>query len=170
MNIATPHDELWALIQDTPTCVLTSISPEGDLHAQPLTVCNHDIDADGTLWFFVDHSDEVAHDVLDDPQVSASFAHPHRPEFVCVSGLARLVRDPQRKRELWAEGRTGRCFGSPDDPHIALLGLRVTHATYWNVQTQRMVEVFKLTRASSMGLAGAAMRAPLTAPRGMSIY
>lgn len=169
MNIATPHDELWALIQETPHGVLTSVSPEGDLHAQPLTVCNHALDEDGMLWFFVDHSDEVAHDVLDDPQVSISFAHPFRPEFVCVSGLARLVREPQRKRELWRTGRTGRCMGSPEDPHIALLGVRVTHATYWNVKTQRMVEVYKLARASSMGLAGG-LHPPAAAPRTMSIY
>lgn len=149
--LATPHEELWNLIRDIRCGMLATQGSDGELHARPLTALNRAIDADGMLWFFVDQDCDALRDVRNDPTVNIGFAHPGKGEYVSVSGHARLFDEAARKHAMWSAMARPWFPQGPDDPSLALLGVRIVRAEYWNVQSNRMVQVFKLAQAALTG-------------------
>jgi hypothetical protein len=75
-----------------------------------------------------------------------------------VSGTARIVRDRDKIRELWRpdwrawfgdEG--GEHDGTPDDPRIVLIGVRIRFAVFLEVNKPQPVILFEVARGLVTG-------------------
>lgn len=147
----TSREQLWDLIKDTKFAMFTTRHPNGHLHARPMTLQNSRVDEDDTLWFFMSRSGEPLAELTAHPEVNVSFSNPEDDHYVSVSGQARLSEDAAKKKALWKKLNEAWFPGGPDDPDLALVEVRISHAHFWNVKESRLTQLFLMAKAAVTG-------------------
>jgi len=147
----SPHATLWDLIKDIKYAMLTTVHANGHLHSRPVTTMNQQIDHDDTLWFFVARNSSPALDITHQAQVNLAYAHPGRDSYVSVSGSAVLVDNPAKRQELWSKPVQAWFPGGVDDPNLALLAVRISHAHFWDVKENKLTQLYEMTKAAITG-------------------
>lgn len=145
------HDTLWKLIKDIRFGMLTHRTAAGTLHAHPLTTLNKQLVEPAELYFFISQSGELYERLLTDGDVNVSYADPNEDRYVSLSGQARFVDDGALKESLWSPMAKAWFPGGVSDPDLALLGVRIRHAEYWDVNESKMVQLFKMAKATITG-------------------
>ena len=123
-------EKLAKLINGVGIAMLTTITPEGDLHARPMAT--QEVEFDGTLWFFTGASSPKVEHIEKDSRVNAAFSNPKDQVYVSVAGRASLVRDRAKIEELWNPSLEAWFKEGLDDPDLALLKIDVDGAEYWD--------------------------------------
>jgi general stress protein 26 len=131
------HDERQAgdmaqvaeLVWNIRVALLTTVNREGHFHTRPIQT----LQAEGgeALWFFTDWSSPKVDELLHDRRVSLGYADPRRHVYLAVSGVASLLRDPTKARELWTAEQRAYYPNGPDDERLAVLRVQVEQAEYW---------------------------------------
>ena len=142
--------QLWSLIKDTRFAMFTTRHHNGHLHSRPMTTQNQRVDEDDSLWFFMSRKSQPVTDVQADETVNVAYADPDNDSYVSVSGTARLVDDTSRKRQLWNKAAEA-YFPGPDDPDLALVQVRITHAEFWDVKESKLVQLYEMAKAAVTG-------------------
>lgn len=146
-----PHQQLWELIKDIRFAMFITRHGNGHLHARPMTTQNGKGGDDSALWFFMSRSQEPVADIARDPNVNVSYAHPGKDSYVSVSGRAAVVDDRAKKKELWNKQTEAWFPGGVDDPDVALVRVDITHADYWDVKENKLVQLWKMATAAATG-------------------
>ncbi len=143
---------LWDLIKDNRFAMFTSRhAANGHLHSRPMTTQNTQVDEDASLWFFMArHGDTVA-DIVSDPAVNVVYADAGADRYVSVSGTAELVDDAARKQLLWTASAADWFPGGASDPELALVQVRILHATYWANDTSKITQLLHNAAAAVTG-------------------
>ena len=144
-----PSAKLRDLIEDIDFCMLTTIEPDGSLHSRPMST--QEMDADGCLWFFTSTDSAKAREVRADELVNLSYARPKDMRYVSVSGVADLVRDPAKNKELWKPIYKTYFPEGLDDPNLGLLKVHVHEAEFWDDSSNKMVKFFKFVKSAVTG-------------------
>lgn len=119
-------DKLRELIQPKDVVMVTTVDAEGLLQARPMSV--EDFDAQGRLWFFTEYDSPKARQLEGDSHALATLSGKNH---VSIQGTARVVRDPERQRDLWNKPAEAWLQCEPTDPKVGLLVLQATGAQYW---------------------------------------
>lgn len=147
-------DKLWDMIKDIRFSMFTTRSHQathaGHLHSRPMTTQNKRLDG-GSLWFFMSRSSGPVADLMAEPTVNVSYADPDKDVYVSVSGTARVVNDPDKIRELWNKASEAWFPEGPDDPDLALVMVNATHAHYWDIKENKLVQLLAMTKAVITG-------------------
>jgi general stress protein 26 len=151
MNPTDSRALLWDLIHDTRFAMLTTRHRNGHLHSRPMTTQNGRIDDDDSLWFFMSRSGDPLADILEDPTVNVAYANPSKDHYVSVSGTAHLVDDLAKRKELWSKAAQAWFPDGVDDPDLALVQVRITHAGYWDVKANKLVQLYEMAKAVVTG-------------------
>ena len=132
MTITLPggNAPLTELIRGIHIAMLTTIGPDGHLRSRPMAT--QEADPDGTLWFFVGRSSQIAHDIRHRQQVNVSYAEDGSRSFVSVAGMARLVDDQERCRALWREEFMTWFPLGVGDPDLSLLRIEPEDVERWS--------------------------------------
>jgi general stress protein 26 len=134
-----PIVHLGELIHGIKVAMMTTVEEDGTPRSRPMWT--HDRDFDGELWFFTrEHSPKVD-EVERDSHVGLSYADTARDRYVSVSGVARLVRDKEKARELWNPTLKAWFPQGLDDPELVLLCVTVSKAEFWDTPNKRMVQL-----------------------------
>jgi general stress protein 26 len=145
------HDKLWELIKDTRFGMLTHRHSDGQLHSHPLTTQNKKVDEQSTLYFFVPRDGDIVRHVASDPSVNVAYANTDADSYVSVTGSASVLEDQAKKEELFNPAAKAWFPGGPTDPNLALLGVRILDAEYWDVDDSKMVQLLKMAKAAVTG-------------------
>lgn len=147
-TVASTSD-LWKKIQDIRVGMLTTIGSDNTLLSRPMTSQN--VDKEGLLWFFTSDQATVAENIEHQPAVNVSFAAPGDSLYVSVSGRAEVIKDRAVIREMW-NPMVGAWFpGGPEDPHVALLKVKVSGAEYWDSDKSKMMQLVAMAKAVATG-------------------
>jgi len=150
-NDLPAHDTLWKLIKDIKFGMFTHRNAHGVLHGHPLTTQNQSVDENAKLYFFVQRDSEIASAVASDRQVCVTYADPGSDSYVSVSGEARIEDNQAKINELFTEMTKAWFPGGPTDRSLALLTVRMRHAEYWENDSGKMVQLFKIVKAAVTG-------------------
>ena len=145
---AADRDRLWDLVKDIKFAMFTTRHANGHLHSRPMTTQNGKIDEDASLWFFMSRSGEPVADIGREPTVNVVYADPGSDSYVSVAGDAAVVEDKAKARQLWSKMAEAWFPGGVDDPDLALVQVRITHADYWDVKDNKLVQLFKMAKAA----------------------
>jgi general stress protein 26 len=143
--------KLWEMVKDIRYAMFTTRHANGHLHSQPMTTQNRAPDEDDTLYFFMSREHGPVGDLGFDAQVNIVYADPHQDTYVSISGTARVVDDAQQKHRLWSKMNEAWFPQGPDDPDVALVGVRITHADYWDVKSSKLVQLYEMAKAAVTG-------------------
>ena len=155
----TPHptdavaerEHLWSLIKGIRFAMFTSRHGNGHLHGRPMTTQNRSIGEDASLWFFMPAHSEPAADLVAEPQVHVGYADPGADRYVSVSGTAAVIDDDAMKQQLWSPMAAAWFPEGVDSPDLALVQVKISHASYWDVQDSKLVQVVKMAKAAITG-------------------
>lgn len=146
------RDKLWGLIKDLKFAMFTTLhSVNGHLHSRPMTTQNTRLDEDASLWFFMSRKSEPVADIGSRPTVNISYADPGKDSYVSVAGTAAVVEDMGKKKQLWNKASEAWFPGGVDDPDLALVQVKITHADFWDVKDSKVVQLFKIAKAAVTG-------------------
>jgi general stress protein 26 len=139
---------LWSLIKDIRFAMFTTRHDDGHLHSRPMTTQNSHLDEDANLWFFMSRKSDTVRDITSDPLVNVSYADAGEDSYVSVSGTASTVDDPAKKQRLWSKSAEAWFPQGVNDPDLALVRVRITHANYWDVNASKLVQLYHMARAA----------------------
>ena len=151
MNDTKQHEALWDLLKDTRFCMLAHRHPDGTLHSHPLTTQNKSLGEDGCLYFFVSRSTELGQRLQQDGNVNLAYANPGKDTWVSVTGMARVLDDPAKKKELFNPIAKAWFPNGPEDPDMELVEVRIAEAEYWNVKENKLLQLLKMGKAAVTG-------------------
>src|SRR4051812_349761 len=141
--------KLRELIQDINVAMLITVTPDGALRSRPMLT--QDIRKEGELWFYVSSDAGAVRDIAEEPAVNVSYSEPKSSLYVSVSGQATLVTDKEMIRSLWDDSLTRYFPKGLEDPHLALLRVRIETAEYWDASSNRMASLQTERKGSSDG-------------------
>ena len=144
--------KFWELIKDIKFAMFTAHGSDGHMHSRPMTMQNGSDDRADVLWFFMSRSSEPVLDIARDASVNVAYADTGSDAYVSVAGRARLVDDIAKKKALWNTGVQAWFPGGVTDPDLALVAVTIEHVEYWDVDSNKMVQLFKITKAAMTGV------------------
>ncbi len=135
------------IAQDARFCMVTSTSPDGALHARPMTP--QQVSDDLEAWFFISRSSEQAADIAARPRVNLSFDG--SADWLSVAGTATLVDDRRLVEEMWNPVVEAWFPDGPQDPDLALLRVDAESAEYWKAPGGRVASLLSFVKAKATG-------------------
>jgi general stress protein 26 len=136
------------LIKDIKVAMLTS-DDNGHLRSRPMVAAQNDFA--GELLFFTHASAPKVDEVEQHGQVNVSYADADKQNYVSLSGVAEIVRDPAVVRAHWSEAMRTWFPKGKDDPDIAILKVSVEQAEYWDAPSSTMVYLYGYVKAVATG-------------------
>jgi general stress protein 26 len=112
---------------------------------------NSDVDENGDLWFFTSSNSHKASEIERTPNVNVSFIDTRKQHYVSISGMAELVRDKQKIKELWKPVLKAWFPDGPDQPDVALLKVNVRKAEYWDGPSSTIAQAISFVSAIVTG-------------------
>ena len=143
--------KLWDLVKDIRFAMFTTRHANGHLHSRPMTTQNSNLDEDQNLWFFMSRKGEPVADLIADPTVNVAYADTGEDSYVSVSGTAAVVEDKAKKQQLWSKMAEAWFPGGVDDPDLALVCVKISHANYWDVKESKIVQLYQMAKAVITG-------------------
>ena len=116
-----------------------------------MTTQNRCLDEDDRLWFFMSRRSESIRELERQAVVNVSHSDPGKDSYVSVSGTARVVDDKNRLKALWSKKAEAWFPGGVDDPDLALVEVQISHAHYWDVTDNHLVQLYKMAKAAVTG-------------------
>jgi general stress protein 26 len=138
---------LRKLIKDVRVAMLTTVSRDGRLRSRPMLTSEFGF-LEG-LWFVTRSSSLTAADIRDNLRVNVSYADRKGERYVSISGVAQLVHDPAKVKELWSGRHKEWLTLGKKDPDLRLMRVVVEQAEIWDAKTGHMVPVGETSRAAS---------------------
>jgi general stress protein 26 len=131
--------KLRTFIKSARIAMFTTVATDGRLRSRPMANLKGGFDSD--LWFVTRSSAPKAEEIKDNQHVNVAYADPEAERFVSISGLASLVREPERIQELWSRRLRTWFPGGKKDPELALIRVRIDRAEVWDAKTSTMVHL-----------------------------
>jgi general stress protein 26 len=149
-------EKLYGLIEEIETAMFTTHRADGRLVSRPMATQKQSAGAD--LWFVTSRDSEKLIEIGDDPQVNLAYYKDRTREWVSISGLARIVDDREKVRELyqpdwraWFGDAGGPNDGTPDDPRMVLIGVDIEMAMYLELNKPQAVVLFEVVKGMITG-------------------
>ena len=145
-------DQLQALaakIKQVEFGMFTSSNDSRTLTSRPMT--QQQVDALGNMWFFVSDQEAFTRDLLGNAQVNVSFSDIKDSLYVSVTGRAELLRDRIKAEELWNPMVKAWFPAGLDDPHLALIKVKIQSAEYWDAPSSKMTQFLSIAKAAFTG-------------------
>lgn len=140
------NEQLWDKIKDVRVAMMTTVEDDGSLRSRPMYT--QQVEFDGELWFFTADDSSKVEEISREHQVNLSYAEPKNSRYVSVSGVAELVKDRSKIEELWSPMLKAWFNDGLDDPHLALLRVRVAGAEYWDDTSNKVSQLFGMVKAA----------------------
>ena len=148
-------EDLWKLVEEIEVAMFTTRRADGQLVSRPMA---NQVPSEGADFWFVTNTDTHKLDELEnDPHVNLAYYNTKSREYVSVSGIARVVEDRSKIRELyrpdwkaWFPGDDEKS-GTPDDPNITLIGVDADSAVYLKVDKPQPVVLFEVVKGMVTG-------------------
>jgi general stress protein 26 len=148
---ANELDKFFEIVDEIDVAMMTTRRPDGHLRARAMA--NQKRAAGADLWFVCRQGTAKLGDLAKDPHIGLTYYRNSNREWVSVSGLAAVSRDPAKIKELWEadwkvwfpdEGDPR--HGTPDDPRMVLIGVTIHGAEFLEVDKPRPVILYELVK------------------------
>ena len=149
-------EHFYKLVDDIKIAMFTTRRADGHLASRPMATQVRAAGAD--LWFVTDKSSPKVRELRKDKHVNLSYYNDRTKEWISVSGMARLVTDRDKLRELyrpdwraWFGDEGGKNDGGPDDPRMVLIGVKISEAQYLELNKPRALILFEVVKGMITG-------------------
>jgi general stress protein 26 len=149
-------DELYALVAQIKTAMLTTRRQDGRLVSRPMATQKREPIAD--LWFVADIESHKMDELDHDPHVNVAYLDSRSWEWVSVSGTAAISTDRATIRRLhqpdwkaWFGAIDEVRNGGPGDPRLALILVDADNVFYMKQEKSKPMVLFEVAKAMITG-------------------
>lgn len=135
---AQDHELFWDVVDSLPFPLLVTVDATGYPRSRPMRLLEHD---QGVLWFATSGSSNKIAQIRERPEVTVLFVDAQRFDYASFHGVARVVEDPDRKRQLWQEEWAEDWPGGPTDSDYVLLRIAGHRGFYHQGATGQRGEI-----------------------------
>ncbi len=121
---------LTRTMKDIDFCMMTTVGARGRLHSRPMSN-NRNIDWSGETWFFSYADSSQVKELKRGSSVNLSYALPEEILFVSVAGKAEIIKDTEKKKELWYDELARWFPEGPEDKKLVLIKVDAKLVHYW---------------------------------------
>lgn len=140
-------ETLVELIREARFCMLTTVDSEGHLVSRPMTL--QEVDLDAELWFIATRDSRKVEHLRADPTAAVTISSDS--SWVSMAGVAEVVDDTSKLRELWSTFAEAWIPEGPEDPRAILIRVDVRSAEYWDSPGGRVASVVSLVKSKLTG-------------------
>jgi general stress protein 26 len=137
------------LVEEVRTCMFITNTTSEHEHTRPMATI--EVEDDGTLWFFTDIRSIKVEEVNRDKTVHLTYAHPGKESYLDVWSRGTVITDKQQLKDKWSPIVKAWFPDGVDDPNLALLKLQPTECYYWDSETGKMIQFFKMAASIVSG-------------------
>ena len=145
MSNAEAISKIWNIIRDVKIAMLTTVTPEGQLHSRPMAT--QESQFTGDLWFLTRQSSGKVDEIREGSNASLTYVNDDAHAFVALSGKASLSKDREKIHELWRPMHAIWFPKGKDDPEITVIRIAVDSAEYWESPGNELVRSYHLLKA-----------------------
>jgi general stress protein 26 len=149
-------EKFYEMVEDNDTAMFTTVRPDGFVVSRPMATQARAEGAD--LWFATSKESEKLDELRNNPHVNVAYFKDRTREWISVSGTAKIVRDREKIRELyrpdwraWFGDEGGPNDGTPDDPRIVLIGVKIKFALFLEINEPQPVVLFEVIKGMVTG-------------------
>ena len=145
-------DTLEALgkrIESIRSAMLVTLDENGQPWSRPMIT--REMDDEGNLWFFTKRDSTKIQDITSNNRVNVAYAKPDDALYLSVTGLATLVDDMEKKKELWNPFVKAWFPDGIDDPELVLLKVMPERAEYWQGPSTRVGRMISIATKLATG-------------------
>jgi general stress protein 26 len=144
-------EKFYSMIEDIEIAMMTTRRSDGHLRSRAMATQKRAAGAD--LWFVTSDGSAKLDDLAQDPHINLTYYKPSSMEWISVSGTATVSHDRQKIHELYAtdwkawfaeEGDPR--HGTPDDPRMVLIGVKVHAAEFLEVNKPKPIVLFEIAK------------------------
>lgn len=144
-------DTFYQMIEEIEVAMMTTRRANGHLRSRAMA--NQKRAAGADLWFVTSSESAKLHDLAFDDHLNLTYFKKSSMEWISVSGTAVISRDRQKIGELyasdwkmWFPDEGDPRHGTPDDPRLVLIGVRVHAAEFLEVNKSKPVLLYELVK------------------------
>ena len=144
-------DKLYEMIDDIEIGMMTTRRRDGHLESRAMATQKRAAGAD--LWFVSCEGTAKLQDLENDPHVNLAFLKTGTMEWISVSGTATISRDRAKIHELyapdwkmWFSEEGDPRHGTPDDPRMVLIGVKIHAAVFLEVNKPKPVVLYEMAK------------------------
>ncbi len=142
-------EKLKGFVKSMGICMLTTMSDDG-LRSRPMY--NQQSEFDGKVMYFFTWRDcPKINEIHSNNHVNISYSNTISNTYISLSGIAELVDDTQKMKELWNETLKAWFPKGLNDPNLGLLKISLTGGEYWDSTSSNMVQLFGYAKAIITG-------------------
>ena len=152
---ASPHlqahelDLLREKIKDIRIAMMTTQEADGDFHTRPMST--HQMDVDGTMWFFSYDDSNKVREIQQNDRVALGFSDTGSETYVSLSGHAEVVKDKAKIDQLWDDFLKTWFPNGKDDARICLIKVSPHAGEYWDRPGGKMMTLFEMAKGAITG-------------------
>jgi general stress protein 26 len=143
--------KLYEMIDALDTAMLTTRRRDGHLVSRAMANQKHAPGAD--LWFVTTGSSGKLDDLTNDPHINLAYYKDRTREWISVAGIAKISRDREVIRQLYAEDwkiwfpdEGDPRHGTAEDPRMVLIGVDVHSAVFLEVNKPQPVVLYEIAK------------------------
>lgn len=144
------REALWKRLADERVAMLNTQDGDGTAIARPVMPVR--IEPKGRVWLFTAIDGDIAGDIRRDPRVQTLFVNHEKELYASLTGVAEMLHDPRKARELWSASAGVWYPNGPDDANLGLVRIDVHRGDYWDMKDAKLVRFFKLAAAAIAGV------------------
>lgn len=142
-------EKLKEMATDIQFCMFCTIGYTGTISSRPMTT--NEVDEEGNIWFFTNKLSEVSIEADQKNDVCLAYACPSKNDYLSVTGIASIVLDKSKIKELWKDIYKVWFPEGINDPELALIKVTPSNAEYWDSSSNKMVILFSMLKAKLKG-------------------
>jgi general stress protein 26 len=143
--------KLYEMIDALDTAMLTTRRRDGHLVSRAMANQKHAPGAD--LWFVTTGSSGKLDDLANDPHINLAYYKDRTREWISVAGIAKVSRDREIIRQIYAEDwkiwfpdEGDPRHGTAEDPRMVLIGVDVHSAVFLVVNKPQPVVLYEIAK------------------------
>lgn len=142
-------EKLRGMIDKIKSAMLTTYEVTGGYHSRPMGTAQ--VDVDGNIWFFTNEFSSKVAEISADNKVSLTYSDIANNVFISITGVAYIVDDHAKMKELWNPYVEAFFPDGIDDPKLALLRIDSEAAEYWDSSASKVAIIFKMLKSALTG-------------------
>ncbi len=121
-----------ALLPQFKSAMMVTHASNGDLHVRPLALQGDLSTFGGVLWFFTDERSRKVQESAGGAPVSIICQSDQESAYLHLTGVATVVRDLPKMRELYSPTLKTWFPDGLEDPHLTLIKFEANGGAYWD--------------------------------------
>ncbi len=143
------NKKIKELAEKADICLFTTNLTQLPLTTRPMST--RAVDENGDLWFFSRKGSNKNEEITADNRVQLFFSNNSSYEFLTLYGIATIIKDDAKAKELWSAIAKTWFNEGYDDPELTLLKIVPKDGHYWDTKDGKIISLFKMVAGAITG-------------------